>query len=62
MVIVGWFVVVCGSLGWFAVFQWTAPTTMARKTCTLDSFLFFGIILVPKDNPFIVHIELHYSW
>ena len=37
--------------------KWPKLASLAQKTCTLDSFQFFGVIL-PKDNPFIENISI----
>ena len=30
--------------------NWPKLASMAQKTCTLDSFQLFGVILLPKDK------------
>ena len=32
--------------------NWPKLTTLAQKTCTLDSFQFFGVILASNGQPF----------
>ena len=39
--------------------NWSKLASLAQKTYTLDSFQFFGVILVPKDNLFIEHTHTH---
>ena len=35
---------------------WPKLASLAQKTCTLDGFQFFSIVLASKDDPFIEHI------
>ena len=37
--------------------NWPKLASKAQKTCALDSFQFFGVILASKDNLFIQHIQ-----
>ena len=41
---------------------WPILASLTQRTCALDSFQFFGVIIDSKDNPFIEHIDLYYNW